>query len=136
MHMARLPVLHRRRSKTQRALDLAKSAAQVWTTIKVSSASARAARKGAKAYGAAKAAKLAGRPLLKVAAVPVAVAGGVVVWRKVQSASSNGASADAGHSGPVGAEGASSPSDAAAAHSGPVAADAAAETARNEVRAS
>jgi hypothetical protein len=133
MHMARLPVLHRRRSKTQRALDLAKSAAKVWTTVKVSSAGARAARKGAKAYGAAKAAKLAGRPLLKVAAVPVAVAGGVVVWRKVQGASSNGASADAG---PTPAESVSSPSEAAAGHSGPVTADAAAETARNEVRAS
>jgi hypothetical protein len=114
--MARLPVLHRRRSRTQRALDLAKSAAKVWTTVKVSSAGARTAKKGAKAYGAAKAAKVAGRPLLKVAAVPVAVAGGVVVWRKVQSSSSNGASAEAGRSvGPVAtAESVSPPSDAAA----------------------
>src|SRR5919204_283755 len=59
--MARLPVLHkRRRSKGQRALDLAKGAATVWTTVKASSAGARAAKRGAKAYGAAKGAKIAG----------------------------------------------------------------------------
>ena len=116
MDMARLPVLQRRRSKRQRALDLAKRAAKVWTAVKVSTFGARAAKKGAKAYGAAKAAKVAGRPLIKVAAVPVAVAGGVVVWRKVQNGSSNGASADAGRSmGPVAhAESVSPPSDAAA----------------------
>jgi nicotinic acid phosphoribosyltransferase len=116
MDMARLPVLQRRRSKRQRALDLAKRAAKVWTAVKVSTFGARTAKKGAKAYGAAKAAKVAGRPLIKVAAVPVAVAGGVVVWRKVQSGSSNGASADAGRSmGPVAhAESVSPPSDAAA----------------------
>ena len=116
MDMARLPVLQRRRSKRQRALDQAKRAAKVWTAVKVSTFGARAAKKGAKAYGAAKAAKVAGRPLIKVAAVPVAVAGGVVVWRKVQNGSSNGASADAGRSmGPVAhAESVSPPPDAAA----------------------
>jgi hypothetical protein len=117
MDMARLTVLHRRRSRAQRALDLAKRPAKLWAGVKVSVAGARAARKGAKAYGAAKGAKVAGRPLLKVAAVPVAVAGGVVVWRKAHNGSStNGASADAGRSmGPVAsAESVSPPSDAAA----------------------
>jgi hypothetical protein len=86
--MARLPVLHKRRpSKGQRALDLAKGVATVWTTMKVSSASARAATKGAKAYGAAKGAKVAGRSLIKVLAVPAAVAGGVAVWRKAHRGS-------------------------------------------------
>jgi hypothetical protein len=80
--MARLPVLHKRsRSKGQRALDLAKGAATVWTTVKASSAGARAAKRGAKAYGAAKGAKVAGRPVVKLLAVPVAVVGGVAVWR-------------------------------------------------------
>jgi 1-acyl-sn-glycerol-3-phosphate acyltransferase len=113
--MARLPVLKKRRSRKQRALDLAKSTAKVWTVVKVSSTGTRAAKKGAKAYGAAKAAKVAGRPLLKVAAVPVAVAGGVVVWRKVQNGSaSNGASAER-PLGPVAtAETVSPPADAAA----------------------
>jgi hypothetical protein len=81
--MARLPVLHkRRRSKAQRALDLAKGAATVWTAVKASSTSARAAKKGAKAYGAAKGAKVAGRSIVKVLAIAAAVAGGAVVWRK------------------------------------------------------
>jgi hypothetical protein len=80
--MARLPILHkRRRSKGQRALDLAKGAATVWTAVKASSTSARAAKKGAKAYGAAKGAKVAGRSFVKLLAIPAAVAGGVAVWR-------------------------------------------------------
>jgi hypothetical protein len=85
--MARLPVLHKRRpSKGQRALDVAKAVATVWTTVKASSASARAAKKGAKAYGAAKGAKV-GRSLVKVLAVPAAVAGAAVVWRKAHHGS-------------------------------------------------
>ena len=80
--MARLPILRkRRRSKGQRALDLAKGAATVWTAVKASSTSARAAKKGAKAYGAAKGAKVAGRSFVKLLAIPAAVAGGVAVWR-------------------------------------------------------
>ena len=99
--MARLPVLKKRRSRTQRALDLAKSVAKTWTVMKASSAGGRAARKGAKAYGVAKGAKVVGRPLLKVAAVPVAVGGGVVVWRKVQKGSANNG-AGAGTTTPAG----------------------------------
>jgi hypothetical protein len=99
--MARLPVLHkRRRSKAQRALDLAKGTATVWTTVKASSAGARAAKRGAKAYGVAKGAKVAGRPALKIIAIPAAVAGGIVVLRKVRG--SNGDQPDAGRPlGPV-----------------------------------
>jgi hypothetical protein len=83
--MARLPVLHKRsRSKRQRALDLAKGTATVWTTVKVSSAGARAAKRGAKAYGVAKGAKVAGRPVVKILAIPVAVVGGIVVLRKAR----------------------------------------------------
>ena len=82
--MARLPVLKKRRSRKQRALDLAKSTAKVWTVVKVSSTGTRAAKKGAKAYGAAKGAKVVARPVVKVAAIPVAVGGGVVVWRKLK----------------------------------------------------
>jgi hypothetical protein len=83
--MARLPVLHKRpRSKGQRALDMAKGAATVWTTVKVSSAGARAAKGGAKAFGAAKGAKVRGHRVIKLVAVPAAVVGGVVVFRKVR----------------------------------------------------
>jgi hypothetical protein len=81
------------------------SAAKAWTIAMVASARAFAAR------------KVAGRPLVKAAAVPAAVAGGVVVWRKAHNGSaSNGASADAGRPlGPVAsAETVSPPADAAA----------------------
>jgi hypothetical protein len=101
--MARLPVLHkRRRSKGQRALDLAKGAATVWTTVKASSAGARAAKRGAKAYGAAKGAKVAGRPVVKLIAVPVAVVGGITVIRKMRSGHDHDHDADTGRPlGPV-----------------------------------
>jgi hypothetical protein len=101
--MARLPVLHkRRRSKGQRALDLAKGAATVWTTVKASSAGARAAKRGAKAYGAAKGAKVAGRPVVKVLAVPVAVVGGITVIRKMRGGHDHDHDADTGRPlGPV-----------------------------------
>jgi hypothetical protein len=98
--MARVPLLHRRRrSKSQRALDLAKGAATVWTTVKVSSAGAGAAKKGAKAYGVAKGAKVAGRSLVKIAAIPAAVAGGIVVWRKARGGGSGGGSGSGDESG-------------------------------------
>jgi hypothetical protein len=83
--MARVPLLHRRRrSKAQRALDLAKGTAAVWTTVKASSAGARAAKKGAKAYGVAKGVKVAGRSVVKIVAIPAAVVGGTAVWRKAR----------------------------------------------------
>ena len=124
--MARLPVLHkRRRSKGQRALDLAKGAATVWTTVKVSSAGARAAKGGAKAYGAAKGAKVRGRSVVKLIAVPAAIIGGVVVFRKARGG--NDDEADTGRPlGPVASADTVSPP----AH---VAAEAAARTERDAV---
>ena len=97
---------------------MTKRAAKVVTVVKLASASGRAARKGAKAYGAVKGAKVVGRPVVKVAAIPVTVAGGVVVWRKLKSngATDSSATAEAGRpfSGPVAnANAASSPADAA-----------------------
>jgi hypothetical protein len=101
--MARLPVLHKRpRSKGQRALDMAKGAATVWTTVKATSAGARAAKRGAKAYGAAKGAKVAGRPVVKLLAVPVAVVGGITVIRKMRGGHDHDHEADTGRPlGPV-----------------------------------
>jgi hypothetical protein len=121
--MARLPVLHRRRSKTQKALDLTKRAAKVVTAVKVASVGGRAAKKGAKAYGAVKGAKLVGRPVVKVAAIPVTVAGGVVVWRKLKSngaSDSSSAPVEAGRPlGPVAnANSVSPPADAAVQSAG------------------
>ena len=101
--MARLPVLHKRsRSKGQRALDLAKGTATVWTTVKASSAGARAAKRGAKAYGVAKGAKVAGRPMVKILAIPVAVVGGVVVLRKARGGHDHEHDHDAETSRPLG----------------------------------
>jgi hypothetical protein len=117
--MARLPVLHKRRTKKQKALDMTKRAAKVVTVVKLASASGRAARKGAKAYGAVKGAKVVGRPVVKVAAIPVTVAGGVVVWRKLKS-SSSASDSDVGRPlGPVAsAETVSPPADAAVGAAG------------------
>ena len=52
--MARLPVLHKRRSKTDQALDLTRRAAKMWVTAKLSVKGIRHAHRGAKAYGTAK----------------------------------------------------------------------------------
>jgi hypothetical protein len=87
--MARLNPFRRRRSRSEQALDALKTVAQVWTNVKIGSAAARAAKGGAKAYGTAKTAKVAGRPVLKILAVPAAVGGGLLVWRKVSSSSSS-----------------------------------------------
>ena len=101
--MARLPVLHKRsRSKGQRALDLAKGTATVWTTVKASSAGARAAKRGAKAYGAAKGAKVAGRPVVKILVIPAAVVSGIVVLRKARGGHDHEHDHDAETSRPLG----------------------------------
>ena len=115
--MARLPVLHKRRSKTQKALDLTKRAAKVCGGGEGLRRGGRAAKKGAKAYGAVKGAKVVGRPVVKVAAIPVIVAGGVVVWRKLKSSSAPDTSAPAEAGRPLGpvanANSVSPPTDAA-----------------------
>jgi hypothetical protein len=95
--MARLPVLRKRRSKGQQALDTIASVAKVWTAVRASKAAGKAAKKGAKAYGAAKGAKIVGRPVVKLLAVPAAAAGGAFAWRKLR----NGADAEDDRIGPV-----------------------------------
>jgi hypothetical protein len=105
--MARLPVLHKRRSKRQRALDVAKSTAKVWTVAKLSSVGARVAKQTGKVAKR--------RPSLKLAVVPVAVAGGAIAWRATHK-SNNGHEGDVDRPlGPVAtAETVSPPADAAA----------------------
>jgi len=85
--MASLPILHRRR-RSNRALETVETIAKAWTALNLASASSKAAKKGVKVYGAAKGAKVVGRPVAKLAIVPVAVGGGLLVWRKVRSGSS------------------------------------------------
>ena len=79
-----LPVLHRRRSKRQRALNRHRTHAKAWVIVKATKVGHRAARKGVKTYGMAKG-KKAARPIVMVLAVPVVAGGAVVAWRKVRS---------------------------------------------------
>src|ERR1700749_1920380 len=83
--MGRLPLLPKRRSKKQQALDTLTSATRLYIIVKSSSAAGKAAKGGAKAYGAAKGAKVVGRPVVTILAVPVAAAGGFLVWRKLRT---------------------------------------------------
>jgi hypothetical protein len=83
--MARLPVLRRRRSKAEQALDLLQKAAKTYTSMKVAKAGPKAARAAAKGYAGVKAGKAGARATgkaVRLAAIPAAVAGGVAVWRK------------------------------------------------------
>jgi hypothetical protein len=83
--MARLPVLRRRRSKAEQALDLLQKAAKTYTSMKVAKAGPKAARAAAKGYAGVKAGKVGARATgkaVKLAAIPAAVAGGVAVWRR------------------------------------------------------
>jgi len=112
--MARLPVLHRRRSKREQAFDdLARKWAKAWTVAKTSPHAARVAAKGAATYTAMRYGTKPSKKRLLV--IPVVVAGGVVVLRKVRS-SSNGSEADYERPlGPVAsADSVSPPADAAA----------------------
>ena len=85
--MASLPILHRRR-RSNKALETVETIAKAWTALNVASVGSKAAKKGAKAYGVAKGTRIVGRPVAKLAAVPVAVGGGLLVWRKVRGGSS------------------------------------------------
>jgi hypothetical protein len=83
--MARLPVLRRRRSKAEQALDLIQKAAKTYTSLKIAKAGPKAARAAARGYAGVKTAKVgarAARRAVTLAAVLAAVAGGVAVWRK------------------------------------------------------
>jgi hypothetical protein len=75
--MARLPVLRRRRSKAEQALDLVQKAAKTYTSLKIAKAGPKAARAAAKGYAGAKTAKV-----VRFIAIPAAVVGGAAVWRK------------------------------------------------------
>jgi hypothetical protein len=114
--MARLPVLHRRRSKREQAFDdLAKRWAMAWTIAKTSPHAARVAAKGAATYSATRWGVGSKPSKKRLLVIPVVVAGGVVVLRKVRS-SSNGSEADYERPlGPVAsADSVSPPADAAA----------------------
>jgi hypothetical protein len=85
--MRSLSTRRKRRSKGQQAVHAAKSVANAWTSLNLASASARTAKKSAKAFGGLKAAKLGGKiggTLLKLLAVPLGAFGAFVLWRKLK----------------------------------------------------
>jgi hypothetical protein len=83
--MARLPIPRKKQpSKSQQAIETATNLARIYVIVKGTSAASKAAKGGAKAYGTAKGAKVAGRSVVKILAIPAAAVGGVVVWRKVR----------------------------------------------------
>jgi hypothetical protein len=86
--MPSLPILHRRR-RSNKALEAVDTIAKAWTALNLASAGSKAAKKGAKAYGVAKGTKVVGGSAARFAAVPVAIGGGLLVWRKVRGGSSD-----------------------------------------------
>ena len=85
--MASLPVpFRRRRSKPEEAIQ---TVVKAWAALNVAAAGAKAAKKGAKAYAAVKGAKVVGRPAVKLAAIPVVVGGGALVFRTVRRRSTD-----------------------------------------------
>jgi hypothetical protein len=85
-----LPHFRRRKSKPQQA---AEAAVKVWTAMKVGSAAAKTAKKGAKAYGKFKVVKMVGKRGAKLLVIPVAAGGGLVAYKKLTSSSSSDAPA-------------------------------------------
>ena len=116
--MARLPVLRKRQlSKREQVLDdLAKRYAMAVVAVKHAPASAKLAASGAKTYATTRWSTSPKRSRARFFVIPVVVASGVVVMRKVRR---NGTSADAETERPLGpvasADTVSPPADAAAA---------------------
>src|SRR3712207_679773 len=77
------------RKRQSKPVSLAKGVAKTWTSMKLGSAAARTAKKGAKAYGSWKVTKFLGRRTGKVLLVPVALGGGLAAWRTLRSSSSD-----------------------------------------------
>jgi hypothetical protein len=116
--MARLPVLRKRRSKREQALDdLARRYVQAVTIIKTSPAATGVAMKGAKTYATTRWSTTRARPNARMLVIPVAVVGGIIVFRKVRSGGDEGRNPDFDRPlGPVAsADTVSPPADAAAA---------------------
>jgi hypothetical protein len=87
------------RKRQSRAAGVAKGVAKTWTSMKIGSAAARTAKKGAKAYGSWKVSKFLGKRAGKVLLVPIAIGGGLAAWRSMRSSSpDDGGSAQYGSS--------------------------------------
>jgi hypothetical protein len=87
--MARLPI-PRKQPPPSKPAQVMRRVATAWAALKLAVAGARAARRSAKKVGAAKDATKANKSKAALLAIPAAVAGGVIVWRKTRSGDSNG----------------------------------------------
>jgi hypothetical protein len=94
-----LPHFRRRKSKPQQA---AEAAVKIWTAMKLGSAVASTAKKGAKAYGKFKVVKFVGKRSAKLLVIPVAAGGGVVAYKKLTSSSSDSHTTATPYGSPVG----------------------------------
>jgi hypothetical protein len=81
-----LPHFRRRKSKPQQA---AEAAVKIWTAMKISSAVAKSAKRGAKAYGKFKVVKVVGKKGAKLLVIPIAAGGGFAAYKKLSSSSSD-----------------------------------------------
>lgn len=116
--MATLPILHKRRpTRRERALYIARGTARAIVSMKLAGIAARAAMGSAKMASKAKGAKVTRRPLVAVVAVPAAVGGGVLAWRKLAGHHDHNGSTASAHGsssvGPVASPAAVSPATSA-----------------------
>jgi hypothetical protein len=81
-----LPNFRRRKSKPQQA---AEAAVKIWAAMKLGSAVASTAKKGAKAYGKFKVVKVVGKRGAKLLVIPIAAGGGFAAYKKLSSSSSD-----------------------------------------------
>jgi hypothetical protein len=79
-----LPSFRRQKSKPQQA---AEAAVKIWTAMKISSAAAKTAKKGVKAYGRFKVVKVVGKRGVKLLVIPIAAGGGFAAYKKLTSSS-------------------------------------------------
>jgi hypothetical protein len=93
-----LPSFRRRKSKPQ---QVAETAVKVWTAMKVGSAVAGTAKKGAKAYGKFKVFKVVGKRGAKLLVIPIAAGGGFAAYKKLSSSSDEPATPYGSSVGPV-----------------------------------
>ena len=81
-----LPRPRRRKSKPA---QVAQTVAKAWASMKIGTAAAKTAKKGAKTAAKFKVVKFVGKRGGKLLLVPIAAGGGLAAWKKVSSSSSD-----------------------------------------------
>src|SRR5919107_2747884 len=81
-----LPRPRRRKSKPA---QVAQTVAKTWASMKIGTAAAKTAKKGAKTVAKFKVVKFVGKRGGKLLLIPIAAGGGLAAWKKVRSSSSD-----------------------------------------------